>query len=133
MAEHPSEVPNSTTGGHRASTPVNRFRRQLWTWQERTRDLAVKHPNTVRGLTASTVLLVLLTGWFLYQVVAGLPGADELREIGESAEGTTVYDAYDRPVFSIPTQYRVEVALDLISPHLRNAVMAVEDSALLRA
>jgi membrane peptidoglycan carboxypeptidase len=128
VAEHPSEVPNSATGRHRASTPVNRFRRQLWTWQERTRGLALEHPNTVRGLTASTVLLVLLAGWFLYQVVAGLPGADELREIGESAEGTTVYDAHDRPVFSIPTQYRVEVALDLISPHLRNAVMAVEDT-----
>jgi membrane peptidoglycan carboxypeptidase len=88
----------------------------------------VKHPNTVRGLTASTVLLVLLTGWFLYQVVAGLPGASELRVIGESAEGTSVYDAYDRPIFSIPSQYRVEVALARISPHLRNAVIAVEDA-----
>jgi penicillin-binding protein 1A len=74
------------------------------------------------------MLLVLLAGWFLGQVVAGLPGANELREIGESAEGTTVYDANDRPVFSIPTEYRVEVSLDLISPHLRNAVMAVEDA-----
>ena len=128
MAQHPSEVPNSATGRHRASTSVNRFRRQLWTWQERTRDLAVKHPNTVRALTASTFLFVLLAGWFLYQVVAGLPGADELRQIGESAEGTTVYDTHDRPVFSIPAQYRVEVALDLISPNLRNAVLAVEDT-----
>ena len=97
-------------------------------WKERTRDFAVQHPNAVRGVTASTVLLVLLAGWFLYQVLAGLPGANELREIGESAEGTSVYDASDRPVFSIPTQYRVEVGLDRISPNLRNAVMAVEDA-----
>jgi len=88
----------------------------------------MKHPNTVRGVTASTALLVLVAGWFLYQVLAGLPGATELREIGESAEGTSVYDAHDRPVFSIPSQYRVEVSLDRISPHLRNAVMAVEDT-----
>jgi penicillin-binding protein 1A len=88
----------------------------------------VKHPNTVRGVTASMVLIVLLAGWFLYQVLTGLPGANEMREIGESAEGTSVYDAYDRPVFSIPTQYRVEVGLDRISPNLRNAVMAVEDA-----
>ena len=33
----------------------------------------MKHPNTVRGLTASTFLLVLLAGWFLYQVVASMP------------------------------------------------------------
>jgi penicillin-binding protein 1A len=74
------------------------------------------------------VLVVMLAGWFLYQVLTGLPGANEMREIGESAEGTSVYDAYDRPVFSIPSQYRVEVGLDRISPNLRNAVIAVEDT-----
>ena len=39
-----------------------------------------------------------------------------------------VFDAYDRPIFSIPTQYRVEVELARMSPHLRDAVIAVEDT-----
>ena len=97
--------------------------------QERTRDLAVKHPNTVRGLTASTLLLVLLAGWFLYQVIAGLPGADELREIGESAEGTTVLTTPTiGSSFPFPLSTAWRSTLNLISPHLRNAVIAVEDA-----
>lgn len=86
------------------------------------------YPNTVRILAASIVLVIALAGWFMYQLVAGLPGRDELRAIGESAEGTTVYDAHGQPVFSIPTQYRVEVGLDKISTNLKNAVIAVEDT-----
>ena len=96
--------------------------------QERTGALVKKYPNTVRVLTASMILLVAMAGWFMYQLVAGLPGRHELRAIGESAEGTAVYDAYGKPVFSIPTQYRVEVGLDRISPNLKNAVIAVEDT-----
>src|SRR5688572_17062203 len=90
-------------------------------------DCAASHPNAVRGLTASALLLVALAGWFLYQVISGLPGKDQLRELAETAEGTMVFDAYDRPIFSIPTQYRVEVELARMSPHLRDAVIAVED------
>ena len=121
-------MPNSATGGQRASSPVNWFRRHLWVWQERTRSLVKKYPNTVRVLAASMVLLVAMTGWFLYQVLAGLPGKDQLRELAETAEGTMVFDAHDRPVFSIPTQYRVEVELARMSPLLKDAVVAVEDS-----
>jgi len=88
----------------------------------------LRYPNTVRVLAVSMVLLVAMAGWFMYQLLAGLPGRDELRAIGESAEGTSVYDAYGKPVFSIPSQYRVEVGLDRISPNLKNAVIAVEDT-----
>jgi 1A family penicillin-binding protein len=121
-------MPNSATGGQRASTPVNWFRRHLWVWQLRTGALVKKYPNTVRVLATSMVLLVATAGWFLYQVIAGLPGRDQLRELAETAEGTMVFDARDRPVFFIPTQYRVEVELARMSPHLRDAVVAVEDS-----
>ena len=72
-------------------------------------------------------LLVVLTGWFLFQILAGLPTRAHLRELGETTEGTTLYDAHDRPVFSIPNTYRVEVSLDRISPYLQKAIVAVED------
>jgi 1A family penicillin-binding protein len=73
------------------------------------------------------VLFVVLCGWAVYLVLAGLPGRDQLRQLGDAAAGTTVFDAHDRPVFSIPTQYRIEVELARMSPNLRNAVLAVED------
>jgi 1A family penicillin-binding protein len=78
-------------------------------------------------MTAVTVLLAILTGWFLYQILAGLPTRDQLRELGETAEGTTLFDVHDRPVFTIPTTYRVEVPLSKISPYLQKAIVAVED------
>ncbi|HKY21409.1 MAG TPA: PBP1A family penicillin-binding protein [Vicinamibacterales bacterium] len=82
----------------------------------------------VRILAALTLCLIVGTIWFLYQVLVGLPGRDELRTIGDVTEGTTVYDLRDRPVFSLPTQYRIEVPIARISPNLKNAVVAVEDS-----
>jgi penicillin-binding protein 1A len=100
-----------------------RLERAQYGW----RALANRHPNAVRSLAAAIVVFVVLIGWFLYQVLAGLPGKEQLREIGETAEGTTLYDAYDQPIFSLPAQYRLEVPLDRMSPHLRNAIVAVED------
>ncbi len=79
-------------------------------------------------LAVSAILCAVLIGWFGYQILAGLPGKDELRQIAEAAEGTTVFDAHDRPIFSIPTQHRVEIELARMSPHLKNAVIAVEDT-----
>jgi penicillin-binding protein 1A len=129
VADHPSEVPNSTTPGtSRVSNALDRAKKRLDDWHDSARDLASSYPNVVRALIVSAVLIVVLTGWFFYQVIAGLPGKDELREISEAAEGTMVFDAHDREIFSIPTQYRVEVELARMSPHLVNAVIAVEDT-----
>ena len=129
VADNPAELPNSETR-NRPLRPdwLNALRVRLDMWQERARNFAALHPNAVRGLTASAVVLAAFAGWFLYQILAGLPSKDQLRELGEMIEGTTVYDAHDRQVFSIPTQYREEVELARISPHLRDAVIAVEDS-----
>ena len=122
-------MPNSTTSGtSRVSNALDRAKKRLDYWHDSARDLASRYPNVVRALVGSAVLIVVLTGWFFYQVIAGLPGKNELREIAEAAEGTMVFDAHDREIFSIPTQYRVEVELARMSPHLVNAVIAVEDT-----
>jgi penicillin-binding protein 1A len=92
------------------------------------RDFAARHQNAVRALAAIAGICIVFTGWFLYQVLAGLPGRDQLRELGEAVEGTVLYDAFDRPLFSIPTQYRVEVPLDRMSRYLRDAIVSVEDA-----
>jgi 1A family penicillin-binding protein len=91
------------------------------------RDLAANHPNGVRGLAALVLLLAIFSGWFVYQVLSGLPDRDQLRALGDTVEGTTLYDAHNRPVFTIPTQYRIEVPIARISPNLKKAVVAVED------
>ncbi len=95
--------------------------------QAELRALAGKHPNAVRGLVTLSIVSTILTGLFLYQTLAGLPGKDQLRALGETAEGAVLYDVHDRSIFAIPTQYRLEVPLDRMSPHLRNAIVAAED------
>ena len=122
-------MPNSTTPEPRERRGVlDTVRARLDYWHDGARDLAARYPNAVRALMASAAIVVVLTGWFLYQVFAGLPSKDQLRELGDTVEGTIVFDVHGRPVFSIPTQYRVEVDLARMSPHLRNAVLAVEDT-----
>ena len=80
-------------------------------------------PDRVDGPPRSARRMVPLSG--------GLPASRAQTSCARSAsrpKGQRCTSTHDRPVFSIPAQYRVEVALDLISPHLRNAVLAVEDA-----
>ncbi len=122
------ELPHSATSRRgQFSAALDRLHIRLENVQAELRAFTGRHPNTVRSLVALNVAFTILIGWFLYQVLAGLPGRDQLRELGETVEGTTLYDRYDRPIFSIPAQYRMEVPLASMSPHLRQAIVAVED------
>jgi 1A family penicillin-binding protein len=60
-------------------------------------------------------------------LVASLPGEAELRAVEDSSQATTIYDFADRPVFTIFKEYRIEVPLERMSPHLRQAIIAIED------
>ena len=119
MPELPREVPQSATfkpraGRERAKSGARGF--------------AARHPYIIGSVVVGAIVLVLLSGWFAFEVFSGLPGREELRTLGETGEGTTVYDVHDQPVFSFPTQYRIEVPVASISPNLKNAVVAVEDA-----
>jgi penicillin-binding protein 1A len=63
----------------------------------------------------------------IWMFFASLPGRDELRSLGEMPQATTLYDVNNRPVFTIFREYRIEVPLSQISPHLRKAIVAFED------
>jgi penicillin-binding protein 1A len=93
----------------------------------RMRAFEARHPAAIRSIAALAVASCVLVAWFISEVLSGLPGKDQLRELGEVVEGTTLYDADDQPIFSIPAQYRIEVPLDRVSSHLRRAIVAVED------
>ncbi len=124
-----NKVKDESSNLHNSNTRSRLDRLSAWLngLGPRAHELAATYPNGVRSLVAVAVVLVVLTGWFFYQVLAGLPGRDQLRELDDTAEGTTVYDAYNRPVFTFPTRYRVEVPLARISANLRHAIVAVED------
>ena len=63
----------------------------------------------------------------LWALLSGLPGREELRTLGEMPQATTLYDVHNRPVFTIFKEYRIEVPLSRVSPHLRRAIVAFED------
>jgi len=65
--------------------------------------------------------------WLSYDILSDLPGAKELRGLGDMARATTVYDAHDVPVFTFYKEQRMEVPLDRMSPNLVKAVLAIED------
>ncbi len=85
---------------------------------------AVQHQRAVL-VSAAALLIASVVGMWAF--VASLPGRDELRTLGEMPQATTLYDIYNRPVFTIFREYRIEIPLAQVSPHLRRAIVAVED------
>ncbi|HEX7088033.1 MAG TPA: PBP1A family penicillin-binding protein [Vicinamibacterales bacterium] len=81
-------------------------------------------------LAAAIVTVWVVTAavtWFSVELLAGVPGRDELKRVGIMAQSTTLYDRNDRAVFTIFREQRIDVPLDRISPRLITAIIAVED------
>jgi penicillin-binding protein 1A len=68
-----------------------------------------------------------LTAWVTYGVTAGLPTRDDIASLGDMAQSTTLYDAADKPTFTIFKEQRIEIPLSDMSPHFLKAVISVED------
>ncbi len=68
-----------------------------------------------------------LSEWSLYRLVSGLPTRAELTTLGQMAQATVIYDAGNRPAFSIFQEQRRDVPLTAVSPHLVRALVAIED------
>jgi 1A family penicillin-binding protein len=56
-----------------------------------------------------------------------LAHAATLASIGEHPQSTIVYDRHNRPAFSFYIEQRIDVPLDRVSPHMIEALLAVED------
>ena len=65
--------------------------------------------------------------WFAYDLTTGLPNRQALRDMGDMVQSTTIFDASDRPAFTIFKEQRIEVSLDKVSKNVINAVISVED------
>jgi penicillin-binding protein 1A len=68
-----------------------------------------------------------LSAWYLASLVSDLPDADAIANIGDMDQATTVYDSQDKLAFTIFTERRMEVPLSDVSPHLVQAILAIED------
>jgi penicillin-binding protein 1A len=82
------------------------------------------------GLAAISVAawsLAAWVAWFSYDLTFRLPGRDALAALGDMAQSTSIFDASDRQVFTIFKEQRIEIPLSRVSPHLRRAVVAIED------
>jgi penicillin-binding protein 1A len=62
-----------------------------------------------------------------WSVADELARADSLAEIGTHPQTTVVYDRHQRPAFTFFFEQRVDVPLDRVSPHMIQALLAVED------
>ena len=60
-------------------------------------------------------------------VASELVHADSLAEIGTHPQATVVYDRHQRPAFTFFFEQRIDVPLDRVSPHMIQALLAVED------
>ena len=84
----------------------------------------IVHRRPIAAAVASVAVVFVIALWAL---LSGLPGRDELRLLGQMPQATTLYDVQNRPVFTIFKEYRIEVPLSRVSPHLRRAIVAFED------
>ena len=88
-----------------------------------------------RRILIATVLFVSLMSWAAaaftirasWRVANVLANAAALAEIGPHPQSTVVLDRQNRPVFSFYVEQRVNVPLERVSPHMIDALLAVED------
>ena len=117
---------------HRYLVSIARFARTL---EKRTAALARRaflgRPKTLAATIAVMSILLFAgavsTAYFAYDLTTGLPDRQALRDIGDMVQSTTIFDAKDRPAFTIFKEQRIEVPLEKISQNLINAVISVED------
>ena len=84
----------------------------------------------VGALITATVLMWSVVGvaaWFAHDVVTGLPDGVALRGVGTMSQATTLFDVHDRQAFTIFKEQRIEVPLERVSPHVVDALVAIED------
>ena len=65
--------------------------------------------------------------WYVRGIVVAVPDTEQLRGIGTMAQATTLFDRSDRPAFTIFREQRIDVPLARMSPHLVDAIIAIED------
>src|SRR5688500_7960601 len=69
--------------------------------------------------------------WSIASLLRGLPDDEAVRNLANGSRGTVLLDVKGRMVGEIVRHRRIEVPLTQVSPHLVQAVLAVEDQRFL--
>ncbi len=97
----------------------------------RLRSALAGRPRVLIALVGVLAVAVFLgagwLAWLSYDLTTGLPDRNRIRNLGDMAQSTTIFDAADTPVFTIFKEQRIELPLDRISQNLIKAVISVED------
>ena len=88
-----------------------------------------------RGAILATVVLLTVAAWsvalrgalFAHAIAAELDGARALADLAPRPQATIVYDRNGEPAFTFFVEKRIAVPLDRVSPHMIDALLAVED------
>ena len=88
-----------------------------------------------RGAVVTAVVLAAVVAWsaairavvFAHSVAAELDGARKLADLAPRPQATIVYDRNGQPAFTFFVEKRIAVPLDRVSPHMIDALLAVED------
>src|SRR5689334_4864790 len=121
-----SQRPRHCVGAHLA---IHQQVMTRWDpWLSRVRRALAGRP---RALSAAIIVLavVIVTtisalAWFAVGITADLPDGHAVRDLGDMAQATTIFDAADNPVFTIFKEQRIEVPLEKMSPNLIKAVIS---------
>jgi 1A family penicillin-binding protein len=104
---------------------------RLSPWLTALRAQCLRHPRLVVATLAVAAVpfwtATAALAWFTWDVTTNLPGRSEVASIGDMAQATVLFDAADKPVFTIFKEQRIEIPLDRVSPNLIKAVLSVED------
>jgi membrane peptidoglycan carboxypeptidase len=93
-----------------------------------------------RWSVLAAVLVVSAMSWFgvlrgasaMYGVVAQLDRAGELAALTPRPQATIVFDRAGQPAFSFFVERRIDIPLESVSPHMIDALLAVEDRRFYR-
>jgi penicillin-binding protein 1A len=95
------------------------------------REWMAGHPRALRAgmITVAAVLAVagVTSLVYLNHLRSTLPDRNTIERLGEMDQATTIFDAQDRPAFTIFREQRIDVPLSKISPDLLRALVAIED------
>jgi penicillin-binding protein 1A len=94
-------------------------------------DFALRHKRIGFGVGAVALVLLLtgavLGGRYAAGVFAGLPDRQQLTKLGQMAQATRILDRDGETVFTLSREERIEVPLSRVSPHMVQALLAIED------
>ncbi|HXG88961.1 MAG TPA: PBP1A family penicillin-binding protein [Vicinamibacterales bacterium] len=100
-------------------------------WQAAPPPTTGRHPKRLVAM----MLVLSVAFWFVmgataifsHQLLDGVPERGTLGRVTEMARSSVFYDHKGRPAFTIFKEQRIEIPLGQMSPHLKTALLAIED------